>query len=447
MRVAVIGAGVSGLAVAHSLSSVQNQSEPIEVTVFEANDYAGGHTDTHNLHVDGQEVHVDTGFIVFNEPNYPNFTGLLKSLDVSWQDTDMSFSAVNERTGMEYGAEGFKRLFAQRRNLVSPSFYRMLWDLLRFYREAPAVLNTQNQNQTLGDYLKAQRYSRVFIENHILPMASALWSAPAKTIEAFPLQYFVSFMHNHQMLQVDGRPQWKTIVGGSNQYVKKLLQHFSGELRLSCPVKSVARNKNGVCISTGEFGTQTYDRVVFACHSDQALSLLQDPSANEQAVLGSIAYQKNQVVLHKDIRYLPKNRNAWASWNARIPESGSSQCTVSYWMNLLQNLSCETPLIATLNPDSQGPMAIDQKDIFAERTYDHPIYTHATLQAQQRRNSISGINHTWYCGAYWGWGFHEDGVSSALDCAHQITRSGQIKQTGQTGQNGQIQQGRAHVAA
>ena len=221
MRVAIIGAGISGLTAAYYLSQYSHQAEPCEVTVFEANDYAGGHTDTHRLNIDAQEVNVDTGFIVFNEHNYPDFTQLLKSLGVSWQDTDMSFSAVNEATGMEYGAEGLKRLFAQRRNLLSPSFYRMLWDLFRFYREAPQVLHSADQDQTLGGYLRAQNYSRVFIDNHILPMASALWSAPASTIEAFPLQYFVSFMQNHRMLQVDGRPQWKTVTGGSNQYVKK----------------------------------------------------------------------------------------------------------------------------------------------------------------------------------------------------------------------------------
>ncbi|OZG75323.1 dehydrogenase [Hahella sp. CCB-MM4] len=433
MKVAIIGGGISGLTAAYYLSrdagldraagfngGTGKPSSAHDVTLFEANGYIGGHTDTHTLQIDEQTVSVDSGFIVFNEQNYPHFTEMLRSLDVSWQDSNMSFSAVNERTGMEYGAEGLERLFAQRRNLVNPSFYRMLWDLLRFYREAPVMLEEGDRDVTLGRYLRQQKYSRVFIENHIFPMACALWSASAEMIEDFPLHYFVSFMHNHRMLQLSGRPQWKTVKGGSARYVSALLQHFPGQVRTYCPVQSVNRTAAGVTLRTERYGVEHFDAVVFACHSDQALAILDDPSIAEKSILGAIPYQENQVVLHSDIRQMPSNRGAWASWNARIPASSKHRCNVSYWMNLLQQLPVDKPLIVTLNGELDGEGKIDPSKIWAERTYHHPVYTHASLRAQERRAEINGANHTFYCGAYWGWGFHEDGVRSALDVVTMI---------------------------
>ncbi|MVF13229.1 FAD-dependent oxidoreductase [Ketobacter sp. MCCC 1A13808] len=421
MRVAIIGGGVSGLTAAHYLSCTPG----VEVTLYEANDYIGGHTDTHEVSINGENVSVDTGFIVFNEHNYPQFTRLLRSLGVAWQDTDMSFSAVNERSGMEYGAEGFKRLFAQKRNLINPSFYRMLWDLMRFYRQTPSVLSDQQPDCTLGEYLKTQSYSKVFVENHILPMASALWSAPTDTVAQFPLKYFIAFMHNHRMLQLEGRPQWKTICGGSRRYVDEIVRRCTGEIRTSCPVTDVSRSRSGVRVTTQEYGSEKFDKVIFACHSDQALGLLKEPTDAEIDILGAIHYQKNRVVLHTDARYMPKNRAAWASWNARVSDTLVSHCSVSYWMNLLQGLDCDRPLIVTLNPAQNGAMALDPECVLAKRTYHHPVYTHQTLAAQQRRDEINGVNNTFYCGAYWGWGFHEDGVTSALDCINRIQRGDQ----------------------
>jgi len=435
LKIAVIGAGISGLTAAWHLS------DHAEVVVYEANGYAGGHTDTHTLNVDGRTITVDSGFIVFNEDNYPNFTHMLRQLDVDWELSDMSFSAVNERTGMEYGAEGFRRLLAQRKNLLNPAFYTMLWDLARFYRNAPDYLKIRDDALTLGDFLRANKYSQSFVENHIVPMACALWSASAETIEKFPLHYFLAFMNNHRMLQVNGRPQWKVIKGGSSQYVKKILQHLyqrhsfrmpavatsgRGPVRLSTPVTGVTRNSKGVSIQSDRFGVEDYDVVVFACHSDQALAILQDATAEEQQVLAAIPYQENHIVLHSDTSVMPANKDAWASWNARIPKHSSDQCHVSYWMNCLQNIEGDTPFIVSLNCKQR----IDPKKIWAERVYQHPVYNAASIAAQRSRQQINGIKHSWYCGAYWGWGFHEDGVKSALAVVAGINKQAGSKLRG-----------------
>ncbi len=413
MRIAIVGTGIAGL------SSAWYLHRQHQVTVFEAGNRAGGHTDTHEIEVEGRRVAVDSGFIVFNEHNYPRFTRLLRELGVSWENTDMSFSAVNERTGLEYGAAGLGRLFAQRRNLINPAFYRMLWDIRRFYREAPELIGTDDDDLTLGDYLHINNYSREFIGDHILPMACALWSATPAAIQRFPARYFVSFMANHRMLQVDGRPQWRVVSGGSSRYVQAILAALGDRVRLSTPVLGVRRGKDGVTIRSATHGSETFDAVVLACHSDQALALLDDPSRAEKAVLGAMGFQENVATLHCDVRQMPSQRAAWSSWNARIPLSGAARCTVSYWMNLLQNIPIKTPLIVSLNAAER----IDRSKVFAERIYHHPVYTPESLAAQKRRSDINGVNRTWYCGAYWGWGFHEDGVKSALDVVEGMNRA------------------------
>jgi predicted NAD/FAD-binding protein len=404
MKIAIIGAGIAGLTSAYYLGK-QHQ-----VTVFEANNYAGGHTDTHHVEINGEILAVDSGFIVFNEHNYPGFTRLLNELGVVWENTDMSFSAVNERTGLEYGAAGFNRLFAQRRNLLNPAFYSMLWEISRFYREAPALLVSDDDTLTLGDYLHNNRYSREFIEDHIMPMACALWSGSPTTIRSFPARYFVAFMQNHRMLQINDRPQWRVVKGGSNQYVKVILKKLGSSVRLSCPVQGIQREPGGARITTARYGMERFDAVVLACHSDQALALLKDASPAESNILGAIPFQENIATLHSDVSQMPRHRAAWSSWNARIPVGGAERCTVSYWMNLLQNLPCKTPLIVSLNAGER----IDRSKVLTERVYHHPVYTPRSLAAQKRRGEINGVNHTWFCGAYWGWGFHEDGVNSAL---------------------------------
>ncbi|MDP3332164.1 MAG: FAD-dependent oxidoreductase [Methylococcaceae bacterium] len=404
MKLAIIGSGISGLYAAHYLSQQH------EVTIFEANAMLGGHTDTHDIVIANQTYPVDTGFIVFNEHNYHYFCQFLRDLDVASQSSDMSFSVTDSVSGLEYNATTLDKLFCQRRNLLRPRFYRMVMDILRFYREAPALLNTTDDNLTLGEYLHNNRYSSAFIDDHILPMGCALWSGPSETVKQFPARYFVRLMANHQMLKISDRPEWRTIIGGSSTYVKAFQQQFKGELKLNSPVLAVSRNHSGVLVKTAD-ETQQFDRVIFACHSDQVLSLLTDPNPNETQILGAMTYQQNEVALHSDSRLMPQHPKAWASWNALKTDDQQSHCTVTYYMNLLQNLAAPVPLLVTLNCTEQ----IDPAKILQTRTYHHPVYTKESLAAQKRREEINGKQFTYYTGAYWGWGFHEDGAKSAQE--------------------------------
>lgn len=413
MRVAVIGAGISGLTAAWYL----NKHYKADVTVFEANDYIGGHTDTHAIEVLNKNWAVDSGFIVFNRLNYPHFCALLDELEVESQPTEMSFSVHNSRSGLEYNATSLSKLFCQRKNLFSPRFYRMLLDLLRFYRQAPEVLNRDNM-QSLGDYLQQHHYSEVFIQDHILPMACALWSGPSNKLMSMPIRFLVAFMANHKMLSLTGRPQWRVVKGGSQQYIKQLLARFPGEVKTASPVQSLRRAYNGVVLSVAN-EQLPFDAAVFACHSDQALQILSDPTAAETEILGGITYQNNHMQLHADESVLPDNPEAWASWNVHISEALSSRCTVSYHMNTLQQLDAPVEFIVSLNSADR----VDPNKVFVERHYAHPVFDASTLQSQQRWAEISGHKHTFYCGAYWGWGFHEDGVKSALNVVEQFGRA------------------------
>lgn len=414
MRIAVVGAGISGLTAAWYLAN----REQADVTVFEANDYIGGHTDTHQIEILNKDWSVDTGFIVFNHLNYPHFTELLSELGVESQPTEMSFSVHNTRTGLEYNATSLNKLFCQRKNLISPRFYRMLADLVRFYRNAPAVLQEPDNRQTVADYLQTNGYSDIFINDHLLPMACALWSGPSDSLINMPVRYLVSFMNNHKMLSLTERPQWRVVKGGSRQYINALLKRFPGKVYTSTPVDSIRRVYNGVTLSVGG-DTLPFDAVVFACHSDQALKLLSDPSQAETEVLGAIPYQDNLMQLHADESVLPVNPQAWASWNVHVDDALSERCTVSYHMNTLQNLNAPVEFIASLNSADR----VDPNKVFVERHYSHPVYTEQTLAAQQRWSDISGKQHSYFCGAYWGWGFHEDGVSSALRVVEQLRRA------------------------
>jgi len=409
MKIAIVGSGISGIYAAHYLSK-QHQ-----VTIFEANSYPGGHTDTHNIVLDEQNYPVDTGFIVYNEHNYHYFCRFLRDLGVITQPSNMSFSVVDTVTGLEYNATTMDKLFCQRRNLFRPRFYRMVMDILRFYREAPSMLNSTDDTLTLNDYLQNNRYSTAFIEDHILPMGCALWSGPAEDIKQFPARYFVAFMNNHQMLRVDNRPEWRTVTGGSSAYIQAFQRNFKGDLRLNCPVQKVSRKHQEIIVKT-PFEERPFDRVIFACHSDQALRLLQEPTPSEAEILGSMAFQENDVVLHTDVHLMPRHPKAWASWNALKLNDSQSRCTVTYYMNLLQNLSAPEPLLTTLNCTDR----IDPAKILQTRTYHHPVYTIKSLEAQKRRNEINGQNNTYYAGAYWGWGFHEDGAKSAQEVVEML---------------------------
>ena len=409
MNIAIIGSGISGIYAAHYLSKQHH------ITLYEANSYLGGHTDTHDINIEGKSYAVDTGFIVFNEHNYHYFCQFLADLNVKSQASDMTFSVTDTVSGLEYNATTLDKLFCQRRNLLSPRFYRMVSDILRFYREAPALLNSSDDSLTLGDYLHQQQYSQTFIDDHILPMACALWSGSPKIVRDFPVRYFVAFMANHQMLKTDNRPQWRTVCGGSSSYIKEFKCVFNGEIRLACPVQTVERDKDGVIVKTKD-GEERYDQVIFACHSDQALKLLANPSHQENEILEAMTFQDNEVVLHTDINLMPKHPKAWASWNALKLNDEQTRCTVTYYMNLLQNLDAPQPLLVTLNCTDH----IDPNKILQKRNYHHPVYTASSLAAQKRRDEINGINNTWYVGAYWGWGFHEDGAQSAEDVIKRL---------------------------
>jgi len=406
MRVAVIGSGIAGLASAWLLSREH------EVTLYEANDYLGGHTHTHDVEIGGREYAVDTGFIVFNPPHYPLLHKLFDALGVASQPTTMSFAVKDERSGLEYNATDLSGLFCQRRNLVSPCFWRMLGDIRRFYREAPALLEHDGVGPDLGEYLAANRYSDVFRDDHLVPMASALWSSPSARILKFPAKYLAQFMANHQMLQVRGRPQWRVVKGGSQAYVHALRKFWSVRERIGDAVNRIAREPQQVRIDSIS-GSASYDHAVLACHSDQALGMLGDANECEREILGAMPYQDNDTVLHTDASLLPRRRRAWAAWNAIVPTDANEHCTVSYCMNLLQSLDCAQPIVVTLNRTAQ----IAPQKILKRLRYRHPVYTQASVAAQQRKVEIQGMNRTWFAGAYWGWGFHEDGMRSAVDVA------------------------------
>jgi predicted NAD/FAD-binding protein len=406
VRIAVVGSGIAGLAASWLLSSRH------EVTLFESNDYFGGHTHTHDIELAGRRHAVDSGFIVYSPRHYPLLTRLFAELGVDSQPTTMSFSVRNEASGLEYNAGSLAGLFCQRRSLLSPRFLGMVRDLLRFYREAPLLLRHPGAGPTVDEYLRLQGYGAAFRDEHLVPMASALWSSPPGRVLEFPARYLVQFMANHQMLSVSGRPVWRVVRGGSASYVRALRARWQVKERIGCPVRAVRRGTGEVTV-THDGGRESFEHVVLACHSDQALALLTDPSERERSILGAIAYQENEVVLHTDAALLPRRRKAWAAWNALIPREPAAACTVSYCMSLLQGLDCPVPLIVTLN----GAQAIDPAKVLRRMRYHHPLYSHAAVAAQRRRAEIQGGRRVWFAGAYWGWGFHEDGMRSAVEVA------------------------------
>jgi predicted NAD/FAD-binding protein len=382
--------------------------------VFEAGDWIGGHTHTVDVEIDQQRHAIDTGFIVFNDWTYPNFIRLLEQLGVESQPTEMSFSVCDPRSGLEYNGNNLNTLFAQRSNLLSPGFLRMLMDILRFNREAIADLEAGGLHgqMTLGDYLQQQRYSQRFIDHYIVPMGSAIWSMSLKEMLNFPLAFFIRFFHNHGLLSVNDRPQWRVIKGGSRSYIPALSKPFADNIRLDCPVQRIRRDETGVTVLSRQ-GEERFDRIVLACHSDQALKLLEQPSPEEQAILGDIRYADNDVVLHTDTRLLPSRRLAWASWNYRLGGDPEQPAALTYNMNILQGLDASRTFCVSLNQTDQ----IDPAQILGRFTYAHPQFSVAASAAQQQWQTLLGKQHTFFCGAWWANGFHEDGVVSALRVA------------------------------
>lgn len=410
MKIAIVGAGIAGLTAAYALHRQH------DITVFEANDHSGGHTHTHDIALGGRHWAIDTGFIVFNDWTYPNFIALLDELGVKSQPSTMSFSVRCEKSGLEYNGATLNTLFAQRRNLFSPKFYGMIRDILRFNREAPGFLAAGGDAASLGDYLSGHGYRREFREHYIIPMGAAIWSAAPSDMLDFPARYFIRFFHNHGMLSVDDRPQWRVIRGGSRSYVGPLTAAFRERIQLATPVARIARDALGVTLRTAAGHAARYDAVVLACHSDQALALLDQPAPAEREILGAIPYQENAAILHTDASILPRARLAWAAWNYHIPRTEQDRVAVTYNMNILQGLDAPETFCVSLNYGEP----IDPDRILMRLGYQHPVYTPAGVAAQARHGEISGVNRTYYAGAYWGFGFHEDGVKSGLRAAAQI---------------------------
>lgn len=408
-RVAVVGSGIAGMGAAWLLSRRH------EVVLFEANDYLGGHTHTHDIELGGKTYAVDSGFIVFNHAHYPLLTRMFKELGVASQPTTMSFSVHDQANGLEYNAGTLRGLFAQPSNLVNPRFWRMLGDLFRFYRQAPSVLKQAAPGPTLGEYLDSHGYSDAFRDDHIVPMASALWSSPANKILDFPMRHLVGFMSNHHMLQLVGRPEWRVVRGGSQSYVRALRRQWQVTERTGTAVQSIHRQGAGIVLRSS-LGEEHFDQVVLACHADDALKLLSDASDTEHEVLGAITYRDNEAILHTDVRVLPMQRGAWAAWNAHVPTQPGAACSVSYWMNALQSLDAPEAFIVTLNRRSD----IDPARILRRIHYRHPQQDHASVAALSRKHEIQGVRGTWFAGAGWGFGFHEDGLRSGVEVARQL---------------------------
>jgi uncharacterized protein len=413
MRIAIIGAGISGLTVAHLLHPEH------DLTLYEAGAYAGGHTNTVRVDTPHETHHVDTGFVVFNDRNYPSFERLLDRLGVASQRSTMTFGVSDGVGDFEYSGGSANGLFAKRSHLVTPWFHRMVLDLARFNRAARDLVAGARPGLSLGHWLEEQRFSRPFIERLIVPQASAVWSADPRQMWSFPARFLAEFFDNHGMLGFRDRPQWRTIAGGAARYVEKLIAPLGPRLKLRAPVDSVTRGPDHVLIRPRGGDEERFDQVVIATHSDQALRLLSDATDREREVLGSFAYQDNEAVLHTDTRLLPRRRRAWASWNYHLQPDPAGRTTVTYHMNRLQSLRAEREFCVTLNRTAE----IAPEAVIRTMAYAHPVYTPGAVAAQGRHDEISGHGRTHFCGAYWGWGFHEDGVRSGARVAARFGAS------------------------
>lgn len=407
LRIAVVGSGISGASAAWALSKSH------DVTLFEADKRAGGHTATVDIDYDGTPVSVDTGFIVYNELNYPNLTALFSHLGVQTHPSSMSFAMSLDGGKLEWNGSSYGSLFARKRNALSPSFLMMLREVLRFNRRCVADRDSGSlSGLSIGDYLVRERFSPGFRDNYLVPMAAAIWSTPSARMLDFPAETFITFFDNHRLIH-DERPQWRTVTGGARAYMNRLIAEIGHHrVRLGSPVRQVVRLGDGVQVLTASGGHETFDRVVLACHSDQALALLADPSADERAVLSAIRYAPNRVVLHRDTALMPRRRGVWASWNymRNSTDTGKSSVAVTYWMNSLQGIAETMPLFVTLNPHIE-PRA---ETVFGEWSFEHPLFDATAIAAQRRLDALQGARHTWYAGAWTGFGFHEDGLKSGL---------------------------------
>jgi len=415
MKIAVIGSGIAGLGAAWLLS------RKYDVTVYEKNDYAGGHSNTVDAPSASGTTPVDTGFIVFNEKTYPNLLGLFETLAVPVKKTDMSFAVSIDSGRVEYGGSTVNDVFAQRRNIVSPRFIKMVWDIVKFYKSAPALLkDPATADLSLGDFLIRKGYGDAFIDDHILPMAAAIWSCSTETMRSFPLSSFIRFFVNHGLLELTDRPQWWTVDGGSREYVKRLRAQLPGRFHTGRPIVSVKRQNGNVIVTDSDGVSEIYDTVVMACHGDQSCRLISDKTSEETAILSGFTYQPNTAILHSDQNQMPCRKRIWSSWNylanRKSGNDAEKRVAVTYWMNRLQSLDPSTPLFVTLNPATE----IAAEKIISSFEYEHPVFDRAAIEAQKRLPNIQGAGGLWYCGSYCGYGFHEDGLSSAVAVARQL---------------------------
>ena len=407
LKIAIIGSGISGLTSAYILNKKH------DITIYEKNDYIGGHTHTHKIPENNTTFNVDSGFIVYNENTYPNFIRLLDLLNVERQHSNMGFSVKTSYKDFEYSGNSIGSIFAKKSNMFNPYFLNMLKSILRFNKVSIKDLDKIDASTSLIEYLKSKRFSSYFIKYYIVPMAAAIWSTSPKMILKMPALFFIKFFNNHGLLQVKNRPQWWVIKNGSKQYVKKIINQFNGTINLNTPVIKVSRNENQVIIKT-KTNSDVFDAVIFATHSDQSLRLLQDYSDDEKNILSKIKYQKNTALIHTDTSILPKRKNAWSSWNYLLNEDDDT-VTLTYNMNILQSLNASKTYCVTINDCD----LVDKDKIIKKINYEHPLFTKDTIESQNNKNLINGVNNTYFCGAYWGNGFHEDGVNSALDvCKH-----------------------------
>ena len=404
MKIAIVGTGIAGNVAAYKLR------QDHEITVFESGEYAGGHTNTVDVHEGDRDYAVDTGFIVFNDRTYPNFIRLLDEIGQESQASEMSFSVQAQNSGIEYSGSSLNSLFAQRRNILRPPFYRMIRDILRFNSTIVPSVDHLDESETLGSYLLENNYGHEFVDHYLVPMAAAIWSAEPVSVLGMPVKFLVRFFDNHGLLQVKDRPVWRVIKGGSREYVNKLVAGHRDQVRLNSPVQSIRRVDDRVELHTASGGKEIFDYVFIASHSDQALSLLDDATREEREVLGAIRYQPNEAILHTDDSLMPKRRRAWAAWNYHIPQDSTRHVAVTYNMNILQGLKANNQYLVTLNSDQD----IDPGKVIRTVQYEHPIFSRESVAAQQRQADINR-ERTFFCGAYWRNGFHEDGVVSALN--------------------------------
>ena len=413
MKIAVIGSGISGLSAAHFLSKKH------KVDIFEKNDHFGGHAYTVEVPTNKSKefISLDLGFIVFNKINYPNLVNLFEKLQINYEKSNMSFSVSVKNSSIEYSGTGFKGLFANKRNILNLRFIKMIKDIFSFYKRAENMNKKNVKDQTLGEFLKSEKMSDYFINFHIIPMVSAIWSMPTKLAYEMPMTLFINFFQNHGLFKIKNRPQWYTVSGRSKTYVNKILNTINGEYFKNYKIKKVLRNKNGIRLYYGSSSEYfDYDNIVFAVHANEALEMINEHSNNEKEILKNFQYIKNIGYLHNDDHFMPDRKNIWSSWNSILDKNDPKRNCVTYWLNKLQNLKTKKNYFFTLNPFT----SLDQRKIIKKVEFAHPLFDNKTINAQKRLSEIQGVNHSWFCGSYFGYGFHEDGLNSGIDVSSKL---------------------------